>query len=149
MGVVTLQLCEIRTLWQSVVKTHSVINECPILITNILRQTGEGRWEHKEISIEFEKQCKKSASGFKLKFGVTTHGRLRIGECKRNIMSTRHTTVLSRRQLNTMRPRRNRGHLADDIFKCIFLNKNVLYWLEIHWDLIPRVQLTIFQRWFG
>ena len=32
---------------------------------------------------------------------------------------------------NTLRPRLNRGHFADDIFKCIFLNENVLISIKI------------------
>ena len=48
--------------------------------------------------------------------------------------------------LNTLRPRQNGVHIADDLFKCIFLNGNV--WLNFHRSLFLRVQLTIFQHWF-
>ena len=50
--------------------------------------------------------------------------------------------------LNTLRPRQNGRHFADDIFKCIFLNENVWIPIKIHWRLFVRVQLTIFQHWF-
>ena len=40
--------------------------------------------------------------------------------------------------INTLRPRRNRRHFADDIFKCIFLNENVLNSIEISLKFIPR-----------
>ena len=33
--------------------------------------------------------------------------------------------------LNTLRPRQNGRHFPDDIFKCIFLNENVLISIEI------------------
>ena len=55
---------------------------------------------------------------------------------------------------NILRPRRNGRHFVDDIFKCSFLNKNVLISrLRFHWSLFLRVQLTIFQhcfrKWLG
>ena len=34
---------------------------------------------------------------------------------------------------NTLRPRQNGRHFADDIFKCIFLNENV--WIAINFSL--------------
>ena len=51
--------------------------------------------------------------------------------------------------INTLRPRKNVCHFANNIFKCIFLNKKV--WISIlkfHWSLFLRVQLTKFQHWF-
>ena len=50
--------------------------------------------------------------------------------------------------LNTLRPRQNGCHFADDIFKCIFMNKMFEFWLKCHWSLFLRVQLTIFHHWF-
>ena len=50
--------------------------------------------------------------------------------------------------VNTLRPRQNGRHSADDIFKCIFLNENVWIPIKIHWNLFLRVELTIFQHWF-
>ena len=44
---------------------------------------------------------------------------------------------------NTLRPRQNGRHFRDNIFKCIFLNENVLYSNKIHWSLFLRVQLTM------
>ena len=29
----------------------------------------------------------------------------------------------------------NGRHFADDIFKCIFLNKNIVFWFKFHWSL--------------
>ena len=40
--------------------------------------------------------------------------------------------------LNTLRPRRNRRHFADDIFKCILLNENVLISIKISLKFIPK-----------
>ena len=33
--------------------------------------------------------------------------------------------------VNTLTPRKNRRHFADDIFKCIFLNENVWFRIKI------------------
>ena len=40
--------------------------------------------------------------------------------------------------LNTLRPRRNRCHYADDIFKCIFLHEHVWISVEISLKLVPK-----------
>ena len=40
--------------------------------------------------------------------------------------------------VSTPRPRRNRRHFADDIFKCIFLNENVLISIKISLKFIPK-----------
>ena len=50
--------------------------------------------------------------------------------------------------LNTLRPRRDGRHFADDILKCIFIMKMFEFRLKFHWSLFLRVQLTIFQHWF-
>ena len=39
--------------------------------------------------------------------------------------------------VNTLRPRWNRRHFADDIFKCIFLNENVWFSIKISLKFIP------------
>ena len=39
---------------------------------------------------------------------------------------------------NILRPKRNRRHFADDIFKCIFLNENVLLAIKISLEFIPN-----------
>ena len=40
--------------------------------------------------------------------------------------------------LNTLRPRQNGRHFADDIFKCIFLNENVWIPIEISLTLVSK-----------
>ena len=55
---------------------------------------------------------------------------------------------LSLRWLNTLRPRKNDRHFADDIFKCLFFNENVWISIKISLKFVPMVQLTIFQHWF-
>ena len=44
--------------------------------------------------------------------------------------------------INTLRPRRNRRHFADDIFKCIFLNENVWIALKISLKFVPKVRIN-------
>ena len=39
---------------------------------------------------------------------------------------------------NSLRPRLNRRHFADDIFKCIFLNENVWISLQISLKFVPK-----------
>ena len=39
---------------------------------------------------------------------------------------------------NTLRPRQNGHHLADDIFKCIFLNENVWIPVKISLKYVPK-----------
>ena len=39
---------------------------------------------------------------------------------------------------NTLRPRQNGRHFADDIFKCIFLNENVWIPIEISVKFVPK-----------
>ena len=43
-----------------------------------------------------------------------------------------------RRVMNTLRPRQNGRYFADDIFKCIFLNKNVWIPIEISLKFVPK-----------
>ena len=44
--------------------------------------------------------------------------------------------------VNSLRPRRNRRHFADDIFKCIFLNENVLISIKISLKFVPKGQIN-------
>ena len=41
-------------------------------------------------------------------------------------------------RINTLRPRHNRCHFADDIFKCIFLNENVWITIKISLKFAPK-----------
>ena len=40
--------------------------------------------------------------------------------------------------LNTLRPRQNGRHFADDIFKCIILNENVWIPIKISLEFVPK-----------
>ena len=40
--------------------------------------------------------------------------------------------------LNTLRPRQNGRHFADDMFKCIILNENVWILIEISLKFVPK-----------
>ena len=40
--------------------------------------------------------------------------------------------------INTLRPRQNGRHFADNIFKCIFLNENVWIPIKISLKLVPK-----------
>ena len=43
--------------------------------------------------------------------------------------------------VDTLRPRQNRRHFADDIFKCIFLNKNVWISINISLKFVPKCHI--------
>ena len=57
-------------------------------------------------------------------------------------MLSTHTRVCSCLSVNSLRPRLNRRPLADDIFKCIFLNENELISSKISLKFVPRVQIN-------
>ena len=40
--------------------------------------------------------------------------------------------------INTLTPRQNGRHFADDIFKCIFLNENVWIPIKISLKFVPK-----------
>ena len=44
--------------------------------------------------------------------------------------------------LNTWRPRQNRRHFADDIFRCIFLNENVWIRIKISLKFVPKFPIN-------
>ena len=44
--------------------------------------------------------------------------------------------------INTLRPRQNGRHFADDMFKCIFLNENVWIPIEISLKCVPKVPIN-------
>ena len=44
--------------------------------------------------------------------------------------------------MNSLRPRRNRRHFADDIFKCIFVNENDWISLRIWLKFVPMVRIN-------
>ena len=59
---------------------------------------------------------------------------------------------------NTLRTRQNAGHFPDDIFKCIFLNENVILSTEISLNFVHKgpinnipalVQITAWRRNLG
>ena len=45
---------------------------------------------------------------------------------------------LSSQRVNTLRPRQNGRHFADDMFKCIFLNENVWITIIISLKFVPK-----------
>ena len=47
-----------------------------------------------------------------------------------------HVQVIT--TINTLRPRQNGRHFADDILKCIFWNENVTIPIEISLKFVPK-----------
>ena len=46
--------------------------------------------------------------------------------------------MLMTKNVNTLRPRQNGRHFADDIFECIFLNENVWIPIKISTEFVPK-----------
>ena len=53
-------------------------------------------------------------------------------------MCFRYVKLTNRLSFNTLRPRRNGRHFANDIFKCIFLNENVWIPIKISLKFVPQ-----------
>ena len=51
------------------------------------------------------------------------------------MVATESPTVIA---FNTLRPRQNGRHFADDIFKCIFLNENIWIPIKISLKFVPK-----------
>ena len=75
--------------------------------------------------------------------------RLKVSSAKRrpfclglNVLNATRTPVTASGMIittvNTLRPRQNGRHFADDIFKCIFLNESVWIPIEISLKLVPK-----------
>ena len=45
--------------------------------------------------------------------------------------------------LNSSPTYKNGCHFTDDIFRCIFVNENFVFWLKFNWNLFLRIHLTI------
>ena len=52
------------------------------------------------------------------------------------------------KMFNTLRPRQNGRHFADDIFKCIFLNVNVWIPIKISMKFVPKGPINNIQALF-
>ena len=60
-------------------------------------------------------------------------------KCARDRKLTRFYNVITGNPFfNTLRPRQNGRHFADDIFKCIFLNENVSIAVKISLKFVPK-----------
>ena len=58
------------------------------------------------------------------------------------VSSSTHICVTRPQWVNTLRPRQNGHHFAEDVFKCIFLKKNVWISLKISLKFVPKVRIN-------
>ena len=72
------------------------------------------------------------------------HGEILYQNCSKYFPFNRYCMA----QVNSLSPRQNCHHFADDIFKCIFVSKNIWIHLRFHWSLFIRFELPVFQHWF-
>ena len=54
-----------------------------------------------------------------------------------NLLLLLFLRIMIHKSLNTLRPRQNGRHFADDTFKCIFLNENIRISIEISLKFVP------------
>ena len=52
------------------------------------------------------------------------------------------THFMNQGHINTLRPRQNGCHFADDVFKCIFLNEDIRIALKISLKFVPKVRIN-------
>ena len=57
---------------------------------------------------------------------------------KNSMSKHRHIKVLTHSLINTLRPRQNGRHFAEDTFKRIFLNENVIISIQISLKFVPK-----------
>ena len=69
-------------------------------------------------------------------------GQLHLSQCLPSSYTMPPYDVTRDHRVNSLRPRRNRRHFADDIFKCIFLNENE--WISLRFSLkfVNRVRIN-------
>ena len=58
--------------------------------------------------------------------------------------SFKHGIFMAYQWINSLRPRQNRRHFADDIFKCILLNENVRISIEVPLNFVPKGPINNF-----
>ena len=54
------------------------------------------------------------------------------------LLFSEHSSLSTRRAINSLRPRQNVRHFPDDILKCIFLNENISIAIEISLKFVPK-----------
>ena len=55
-----------------------------------------------------------------------------------HVIGVVHSRIVDQEQVNTLRPRQNGRHFADDILKCIFLNEKVWIPIEISLKFVSK-----------
>ena len=113
---------ELRELQPRLIETSRETEE---LIGIIEKETAEVEEVKKVVEVD-EATANKAASGAK---AIKVHG---------------ITGAVNSSPLDKMA-----AILADDTFKCIFLNEKFSIWFKFHWSWFLRVQLTISEHWFS
>ena len=72
-----------------------------------------------------------------LSLNLTNHY---LNQCR--LWSVMPYGVVRPQTFNTLRPRQNGHHFADDMFKCIFLNENVCIPIGISLKFVPKVPMN-------
>ena len=76
------------------------------------------------------------------KFTASDQAAILYIEFERDALRITATSPRCGKRVNTLRPRRNEQHFADDIFKCIFLNETVWISIQISLKFVPKVPIN-------
>ena len=77
-----------------------------------------------------------------VKWTTTKSVRFRISARPPGSKLTLWSHVTLSRVFNTLRPRQNGRHFADDIFKCMFLNENTLISISVSLTFVPEGRIN-------
>ena len=67
-----------------------------------------------------------------------TTGRINLAQLPASTVIWCSAVMVYLGMFNSLRPRQNRRHFADDIFKCIFLNENVWISIKLSLKFVPK-----------
>ena len=120
-------------------------------------QNKESTWKHPEYT-PHSSPIRVLSMGFYVFLGLTHRymGSILLAQiciCSRLFHSHTVSNVLLQwariklSSINTLRPRQNGRHFADDIFKCIFLNENVLISSKISLRFVPKGPINNIPAW--
>ena len=113
-----LNLLEITMIWNIVAVSVAIIRYAIGFNKTLWIYRGKGSWSCEASSYQYCGCCTCTSTGGKIKI-----------------------TALCRmwsQSVNTLRPRRDRRHFADDTFKCVFLNENERISLRISLKFVPK-----------
>ena len=99
-----------------------------ILIKILIQFVIKGQTDNKWTLVQIMAWCHQASSHY---WNHVTATNRYVNHCDGN-------QPLSASKVNTLRPRQNGRHFADDIFRCIFLNENFYILIKISMKFVPK-----------